>query len=86
MSSPLGRHTECCWQQREQGFGNLEITVRDSGCFLNSKLLLGSLGFVGAKKVIKKIDYYVLHYYNYRNAKAPTKTFLGTIMMRCFAF
>ena len=86
MSSPLGRHTECCWQQREQGFGNLEITVRDSGCFLNSKLLLGSLGFVGAKKVIMKIDYYVLQYCNYGNAKAPTKTFLVTIMLRCFAF
>jgi hypothetical protein len=36
------------WQKREQGFGNLKITVCDSGCFLNSKLLLGSLGFVGA--------------------------------------
>jgi hypothetical protein len=79
-ASRLFRHLRG-WQKREQGFGNLEITVHESGCFLNSKLLLGSLGFVGAKKVIKKIDYYVLQYCNYGNAKAPTKTFFGTIMI-----
>jgi len=27
-------------------------TVCDSGCFLNYKLLLGSLGFVGAEKLL----------------------------------
>ena len=76
MSSPFGttyRVVLAAARARVWEFGK---TDRDSGCFLNSKLLLGSLGFVGAKKVIMKIDFYVLQYCNYGNAKAPTKTFL----------
>jgi hypothetical protein len=48
-------------------------TDRDSGCFLNSKLLLDFLRFCGCLKVVMKMDYYVLEYCNYENDKAPTK-------------
>jgi hypothetical protein len=50
-------------------------TVRDSGCFLNSKLLLGFFRFCGCLKEVMEMDCYVLQYRNYENDKAPTKAF-----------